>query len=312
MSKKFHITTGDVDGIGLEVTLKSLLKIINKTPKAQYDIWIHKSQEQIVTDFVKKNKLLMKKISFSTDYNSVLNSKKFNFILNKKPAPAHWFVEASKICLKNNHSVITAPLSKTQINLEGFKEIGHTELLKTICKKKDLKMAFSGKHFSIILYTDHIPIHEVKVDTKDFKTFISLALEFHKTMKNSKSDFFVLGLNPHAGDSGLIGSEDKKILSLVKNFGIKQLLPADSAFVDFMNFKNNPTFVSMYHDQGLIPFKMAHGFSGFHFTLGLPFVRTSVDHGTAKNIFGKNTANPKSMTDALLGAFKLSHGNIQL
>jgi 4-hydroxythreonine-4-phosphate dehydrogenase len=120
----------------------------------------------------------------------------------------------------------------------------------------------------------------------------------------------LLGLNPHAGDSGLIGQEEQTVISKAMKqlfeLGIPVVGPLvpDAAFQK-ENWGKYSTFVACYHDQGLIPFKSIHGFdSGVHLTLGLSLKRTSVDHGTAKDIFGKNKANPGSMVSALRWAIK--------
>ena len=121
----------------------------------------------------------------------------------------------------------------------------------------------------------------------------------------------LVGLNPHAGEKGLIGkfeSENLKpvLTQIKKKHSVEGPLVPDAAFFDD-NWKKYSTYVCLYHDQGLIPFKMVHGQdSGVHLTLGLPFIRTSVDHGTAKNIFGKNKANPNSMIEAVDWAIKLA------
>jgi 4-hydroxy-L-threonine phosphate dehydrogenase PdxA len=209
----------------------------------------------------------------------------------------------------HKEAIITAPLSKTQIRDEGFSEIGHTEILKKLTGINELNMAFVGKYFSMVLYTDHIPISSLRLELKSFEKFVSRSIKFYHSLRSTKPEIRVLGFNPHAGDQGLIGKEDQQILKLMnKKHGISKLWPADSAFINYKKFKNKPLFLSSYHDQGLIPFKMAHGFTGYHHTLGLPFIRTSVDHGTAKEIFNKNLADPKSMIDAIVGAIKLKKG----
>ncbi len=308
MSKQvFHITTGDIDGIGLEVSLKAIKKIQAKIKSESLIIWMHQSQKKVLLQFLNTNSVLKKKSALINSLDEVDQSANFNFLLSRDNTPAHWFIDAVKNCLATKASVITAPLSKTQIKSEGLTDIGHTEILKRLTKNDDLKMCFFGKYFSVILYSDHVPIHKVKVEKAPFLKFLDSSKRLHDSFKNKKSAFQILGLNPHAGDSGIIGDEDQEILSWANQIiKLDKLVPADSAFVNFKSFKNNPTYVSFYHDQGLIPFKMAHGFAGFHYTMGLPFIRTSVDHGTAKEIFNKNKANPESMSDAILAALTLA------
>jgi 4-hydroxythreonine-4-phosphate dehydrogenase len=312
MNYRFHITTGDLDGVGLEVTLKSLIAILKKSASCHFVIWIHKTQINRVKKFLDQNIELLSSSQFFDFINlESLKPSKFNFLIHPEKTPAHWFKLVSQICLNNGDSVITGPLSKTQIFKEGIDLIGHTDILKQITGSTNLKMAFVGQYFSMILFTGHIPVNEFKYDKIKFKAFLKQCLAFQKKFKTKKSQLLILGLNPHAGDNGLIGKDDEKILKDSRRvLKVSKLIPADSAFVDYKSFKNNPTFISMYHDQGLIPFKMAHGFTGFHFTLGLPFIRTSVDHGTAKDLFKKNCANSNSMTDAILGAIKLKKGDL--
>lgn len=292
------------------MTLKSLKAVLKKSSGCHFIVWIHKSQVKTVKKFLNGSvKLIARSQFISLDQLTDLQMTKFNFLIHEEPTPAHWFKHAAQICKKNGDAIITGPLSKTQIVAEGIEAIGHTEILKAVTKVSDLNMAFMGRYFSMILFTGHIPVNKITYSRPKFKMFFAKALDFHKSYKHPKAELAVLGLNPHAGDDGLIGSEDAMILKDVRALHpTKGLKPADSAFVDFKRFKYNPTFISLYHDQGLIPFKMAHGFTGFHFTLGLPFVRTSVDHGTAKDIFNKNCADPSSMTDAILGAIKLQKG----
>jgi len=121
-----------------------------------------------------------------------------------------------------------------------------------------------------------------------------------------------LGLNPHAGDSGLIGSFDDLVLKPIldrlrqEGFLIEGPLVPDVAFLK-TNWKKYLAYVACYHDQGLIPFKMIHGFeSGVHLTLGLPFIRTSVDHGTAKDLFDLDHADDRSMREAIKAALELT------
>lgn len=307
--RHFHITTGDIDGIGLEVSLKALRLLPQFITSGIFHIWCHISQKDFIEDCIKS---LPNSVSaYSTpffDYNEFKSSKNsiiYNFILNQKNEPAHWFESAALDSFKNSRAVITGPLSKQQIIKEGFHDvIGHTQILKKISSVSYLKMAFVGQYFNTILFTDHIPVRDIKIQKNNFIQFIEMSLDFHQKL-GLKNKLKLLGLNPHAGDQGLIGKDDDDLKEWIRDYHeyIEGPLASDSAFVDFKNHKT--TFLSLYHDQGLIPFKMAHGFTGYHCTLGLPFVRTSVDHGTGKELFGKNLANEKSMLDALLGAYQL-------
>jgi 4-hydroxythreonine-4-phosphate dehydrogenase len=214
----------------------------------------------------------------------------------------------------------TAPLSKTAVSSAGLQDLGHTGILKRITKSKDLFMGFIGDHFSVVLATGHVPIERIATEltanrlTAAVKAAEHLrqVLAMEKSLRTANYPLALLGLNPHAGESGLIGSTEKDIhcpvLSAVRESGIEvegPLVP-DAAFFK-TNWKKYSVFIANYHDQGLIPFKMIHGQeSGIHITLGLPFIRTSVDHGTAKDIFGTGKADPSSMRLAIEWALKLA------
>ena len=299
----FHITTGDIDGIGLEVCLKALSSLQEKlTPYSRYFIWVDNSQKDFILDF-HKDSLLKNSFLFTSSFSSAPTKEKYIYILNPSPKPAHWFKRAVEDALVRKTPIITGPLSKPQIISEGVDNIGHTDILKTMTQSSSLFMSFIGHFFNVVLYSDHIPINNISLDQNTYLSYTQLA---HKTSLVENTPLIQLGLNPHAGDQGLIGAEDNKIKAWIHktSFPIAGPIPSDSAFI---NFKSKPrsTYLAMYHDQGLIPFKMAHGFSGYHCTLGLPFVRTSVDHGTAKDIFGQNKGDETSMKEAIVGAYKL-------
>ena len=188
------------------------------------------------------------------------------------------------------------PMSKTQIQSSGYNKIGHTEILQTVAKCEDVHMAFIGKKFSVLLATPHIPLKNVSkaLNLKVLKSAIRSANQLRSLLSNkqTKHPIAVLGLNPHAGENGLIGNEEeiiKHAISDLKKRKNSHRRPTCSGCCFFeSNWKKYSVYVACYHDQGLIPFKMIHGQeSGVHITMGLPFLRTSVDHGTAKNILVK-------------------------
>lgn len=169
-------------------------------------------------------------------------------------------------------------------------------------------MSFWGKVFNVVLISGHRPLSLAFKDytLKKIEKVARLAQEAALKLdpRRAHRPMALLGLNPHAGDQGLIGHEELQLRSLLKIPGLQGPLPGDSAFIP-VNFKKYGMFLAAYHDQGLIPFKMAHGFeTGVHVTLGLPFLRTSVDHGPAKDLFGKNKADSGSMKAAIEMAMK--------
>lgn len=203
--------------------------------------------------------------------------------------------------------LVTAPISKKNIQSEHFQFPGHTEYLADRCKVDDSLMLMVNNSFRIGVVTGHIPISKVAESlTSD------LILRKIRILDTSlKQDFgiirpkiAILSLNPHAGDDGLIGDEDQRIIkpaideafaSDILTFGP---YPADG-FLGSANFREFDGILAMYHDQGMIPFKLMSFDEGVNFTAGLPVIRTSPAHGTAFDITGKNIANPQAFRNAL-------------
>lgn len=305
LQKKIAITTGDLDGVGLEVTLKALAKV-RKNSTIHYFIYLG-------TKTPKHLQALERKV--------INRHKNCLHLIRNSRSPAQWVEEAAKKCFSGEfQSLVTGPLSKETIINSGLSDIGHTDILKRITGSKNLHMGFVGEHFNVILATGHIALKNVSqhltasalasayASAKMLTAYLSPAL--------AKKPMCLVGLNPHAGENGLLGDEELKTYSTFKNASVQPTrsesivgpLAPDTAFVK-SNWSKFSVYICAYHDQGLIPFKMIHGFkSGVHITLGLPFLRTSVDHGTAKDIFGKNQADPGSMYHAILLATKHSKG----
>lgn len=316
--KLIAITTGDPNGIGFEVTAKSLVdkKLIKQCNNVIFflfrDYQQHLKQSELFSKIDKKwNRIVFDNINDAFDFvkKAVITNQTHKNILidlKLKTSAPEWVFLASKLCKqKKFNSLVTAPLSKTLINKSGFKQIGHTGIFKTFYPNKPLHMGFIGKDFNVVLATDHISLKSVSksLTLSKLKLALNAGLELKKLLK-SKHPIAVLGLNPHSGEEGLMGNEEKKYSQLLnssvyrKNF-VGPLIP-DAAFLK-KNWNQYCLYICLYHDQGLIPFKMHHGQdSGVHMTLGLPFIRTSVDHGTAFDLYNKNLANYASMLDAIL------------
>lgn len=305
------ITTGDQDGVGLEVAIKAL-RVIKK-------IYSHRLVLVLDHHGIKSLKGLRfngKRPLVLADFVDLLSAPSdCGFVLMlRSDSPALWVEEAAKYCIKTGSTLCTGPISKTLIQNSGLSDMGHTGILKRVSGVKNIHMGFNGKYFNVVLATDHIPISKVPdlLSTRTIQSAINAALDFKQFLPASikRKRIAVLGLNPHAGENGLIGDEESTtILRAIrkaanKNSTVVGPLVPDAAFRSFSSAKYS-VFVALYHDQGLIPFKMAHGHDGAHVSLGLPFVRTSVDHGTAKEIFGKNVADPTSMVNAILLAIKI-------
>jgi 4-hydroxythreonine-4-phosphate dehydrogenase len=211
------------------------------------------------------------------------------------------------------NALVTAPLNKNMVNNELLPFKGHTEYLAQQANVHDYIMFLVSNDLKVGLVTGHVPLKEVSS-----KLSKDLVLKKIKLMNDSlKNDFgitkpkiAVLGLNPHAGDAGLLGSEEKDIIEpAVKTAQEEGMIvygpyPADG-FFGSKQFTKFDAVLAMYHDQGLIPFKFIAFEDGVNYTAGLPFIRTSPDHGTAYNIAGKNMADESSMRNALFAAIDL-------
>lgn len=313
---KVAITTGDKNGVGLEVAVKALnqMPASFKKNRALFFIFRHASQEKTQPQLFKLLDRHWSRLTFNNFDNALSfftsheNTIPDNLLIDLAltSSEAEWVVIAAAACKNRKLSaLVTGPLSKKITATLPNKPLGHTGIFRQMFPGKKLFMSFIGKDFNVILATDHLPLGKVEnaLKAEGLKAVISAAKKF-KTLINSKKSVAILGFNPHSGESGLIGDTEKILFSRLPRDVVGPLVP-DAAF-----FKKNwpvySVFICLYHDQGLIPFKMHHGQdSGAHLTLGLPFIRTSVDHGTATDLFNKNVANSNSMLEAIKLGIKL-------
>ncbi len=200
--------------------------------------------------------------------------------------------------------LVTAPISKYAFRLAGVNFPGHTELLASWSGSEDFVMMFLSEQIKCALATIHIPLSSVSNSiTKEslrkcLKTVIeSLRVDF----SINQPDIAVLGLNPHAGENGLLGGEENEVITpVIEEFSntVKGPFPPDAFFARKQQL-NFDLFLALYHDQGLIPFKLLTAGSGVNFTAGLDIIRTSPDHGTAYDIAWQNRADFTSMIEAI-------------
>ena len=306
--KKIYISPGDPSGIGPEITLKALAK--NKSIQGNFIIG---GDANYFEDFAKKLKLNLKIIEEGSKSEG-LKIKHFpinNKVILGKPQIDHsnYIIDVlsygSLGCLrKNYHSLVTGPINKELINKSGFEFSGHTEFLADISNVKKVVMLLMNKSLKIALLTTHIPLSEVpkKVTIENLqKTIDIIEKDLVRIWKIRKPKIGILGLNPHAGEGGFIGSEEEEIIKPFIKSSKKDLhgpISADTAFIS-NNIKKYDLFLAMFHDQGL-PVIKSMGFGNtLNITLGLPFTRISVDHGTAYEIAGKDKADFSSMEEAL-------------
>jgi 4-hydroxythreonine-4-phosphate dehydrogenase len=216
-------------------------------------------------------------------------------------------------------ALVTAPINKDTMQSEEFKFPGHTEFLAQAFETKEALMFMVAGDFRVGVLTGHIPLEKVRSHITSEK----LTAKIKQMLYSLRSDFgivkprlAVLGLNPHAGENGLLGREELDVISpVLTRFREKGELvigpfPADGFFAA-STYKQYDGVLAMYHDQGLIPFKTIAFNSGVNFTAGLPAVRTSPDHGTAYDIAGKNIAEPGSMLEAIYLACDVSRYRLE-
>jgi 4-hydroxythreonine-4-phosphate dehydrogenase len=210
-------------------------------------------------------------------------------------------------------ALVTAPFNKKSLNLAGVTEPGHTEILAKRCNADDVAMLYWSPDMSVSLVTIHAALSEVPslLTTDAVYTTARLTYDALKRIEGDEPRVAVLGLNPHSSDHGLFGDEEERIITpaveRLKEEGLRVEgpVPPDAAFTPLSRLRYDG-FVAMYHDQGSIPFKMHHFEDGVNHTMGLPIVRTSVDHGTAFDIAWQGKAICASMLAAIDLAVRLS------
>jgi 4-hydroxythreonine-4-phosphate dehydrogenase len=222
--------------------------------------------------------------------------------------------EAGKLALQGQvEAVVTAPVSKEAIARSGVPFQGHTEFLARMAGVRDFVMMLAGERLRVALVTTHLALGEVSGLLKEEKI-----LSVIRITARSLRDYFgfpapriaVTAFNPHAGEGGLFGREEAIISRAVKRarkqgWDVSGPWPADSLFHRAARGEYQAV-VCMYHDQGLIPLKLLHFDSAVNVTLGLPFIRTSVDHGTAFDIAGRGLASSRSMEEAIKLAARMA------
>lgn len=211
-------------------------------------------------------------------------------------------------------AIATAPVNKLAFSLAGLPWKGHTDLLAHLCETARVAMLFHSPALVVALATVHVPLRDVPhlLTPERLLETIELTAEWLALVTPRRPRIAVAGLNPHAGENGLLGSEDDEVIAPVvaemrkRGFEVSGPFPADTVFVRASRGEFDAV-VACYHDQGLIPVKLLAFGEAVNVTIGLPIIRTSVDHGTAFDIAGRGVANEGSMVQAVLLAARLAH-----
>jgi 4-phospho-D-threonate 3-dehydrogenase / 4-phospho-D-erythronate 3-dehydrogenase len=220
---------------------------------------------------------------------------------------------ATELCLTNRaQAIVTAPLNKEAVTLAGQRFCGHTEFIAELCGVSESRMMLWNEKLAVVHVSTHISLSEAtRLNRERILKTIQLGDQAYQFLLKRPPRIAVCGLNPHAGENGLFGSQEQDIIipaiEEAKEHGIHCLgpLPADTLFLQAFSGAYD-LVVAMYHDQGHIPMKLMDFDHTVNVTLGLPIIRTSVDHGTAFDIAGKNLANAEDMISAMDLAIRLS------
>ena len=321
---KIGISIGDVNGIGLEVIIKTLM-----------DNRILEYCTPIVYGHTKVASFHRKTMD-NSDFNfNVINSpgeaveKRANMIncweedvrielgMTTETGGKYAFISLEKalddLIAGNTDALVTAPINKHNIQSDNFQFAGHTEYIQSKTGSADSLMFLVSEDLKVGVVTGHIPVKEVteKISVEKIVSKLTLMNEsLKKDFWIQKPKIAVLGLNPHAGDNGLIGKEElETIIPALAEANAKGVFAfgpyAADGFFAAHTYTQFDAVLAMYHDQGLIPFKQIAFHNGVNFTAGLPIVRTSPDHGTGYDIAGKNLASESSFREALFTAINI-------
>jgi 4-hydroxythreonine-4-phosphate dehydrogenase len=210
------------------------------------------------------------------------------------------------MCLSGEaDAMVTAPLNKEAVTLSGMSFSGHTEYIAELCKATDSRMLLAGQQLSVIHVSTHISLRKAcELNTDRIVKTIELGNEAMKLLGRERPRIAVCGLNPHAGEHGLFGEEDTKFIQPAVEYCRAQGIDCEGPVApDTIFFRaargSHDLIVAMYHDQGHIPMKLLDFEATVNISLGIPIIRTSVDHGTAFDIAGKNLAGEANMIAAM-------------
>jgi len=322
---KIAVSSGDPAGIGPDICIKAFgnKKILSYKPIVfgNIDLFIERAK-QINQEINIREYKGEEEDSISNDFLWMVDKSIGVDISSSKPNPksAEYIINifeesVNKTISKEFDAIVTCPINKEIINEGGIPFTGHTEELAKLGKTNKVVMMLANQKIKVALASTHIPLKEVS----DFinKGHIEEVVEIiHTSLRdywNANDPLIkVLGINPHAGDGGYIGKEEKEVISPalqnLKEKGINTIGPisADTAFIEKDGTKKADAFLAMFHDQGLPVIKTMGFGETVNITLGLPFIRTSVDHGTAYDKAGLGSADESSLIAAMEMAFSMS------
>lgn len=312
--KRFVFTCGDVNGIGPEIVIKTLNKISNKKSNDRFYFVCPANVFKKTINHIKprfKYKIVDRYKPKEESPVLIINAgrviQKFGQPTNLSGAIAYKSLKVSFDLIKSNkaNAIITAPISKIALKMAGIRFKGQTEMFAKWTGTKNYAMTFLSKRISVALLTIHIPINNVSnsINSSKLEILLNIIIRMLKQdLSRTDPKIAVLGLNPHAGEYGLIGKDELRVISpIIEKYSNKLSINgpfSPDAFFGSTKYKDFDMIIGMYHDQILIPFKMLTFGKGVNYTAGLPVVRTSPDHGVAYDIAGKYIADESSIINA--------------
>jgi len=321
------ITMGDPTGIGPEVVIKALSSpsVFNRCrPVVFGDAAILEREKQLLKSSISINiidEINQAVLSCGTLDLFSLSTLDPDTVSHGHPdkktgkAMGSYIIRAVSMTLQGKlDAMVTGPINKKSLQEGGYPYPGHTEMLAQLTNTSDVVMMLAGENLRVVLVTIHCSFKQVpRLITTDsiVKTILITAAGLQSYFAIPAPRIAVAALNPHAGEDGLFGAEEQKIImpaiQQAQNEGVNATgpYPADTLFYYAARGKFDAV-VCMYHDQGLIPLKLLHFADGVNITLGLPIIRTSVDHGTAYDIAGKGVADPSSLVNAITTAASMA------
>ncbi len=323
---RIAITMGDPAGIGPEVILKALLRddvyqVCRPIVLGDINVFgmVSKNLGPLSFNTIKSPSEVTEKPGL-VDVISVSNLKEASYIPGRPTVHGGKamvdYIKKAVDFIKDGQvsAMVTCPINKELMHKAGYRFDGHTELLASLTNTRDYCMMLANESLRVSLVTIHCALKEVPQKLNKgliLKTIRLTCCALEEDFAIKRPHVAVAGLNPHAGEAGLFGLEDKQIIQPAvdeaKNDGllVDGPFPADTIFYHASNGKFDAV-VAMYHDQGLIPVKLLNFSDSVNITLGLPIVRTSVDHGTAYDIAGKGIADPSSLIAAIRMAAEIA------
>lgn len=310
--KRLAITMGDPAGIGPEVILKAVHALLSEDASWSERLELHGEWKHFES--------ISRKLAHGELAEQL---SRLVFIESSRQVEA---IELGRVSAASGHTayqaiqsalsgvkagrlagLVTAPISKKALNLAGHAYPGHTEMLAEAAGNVPVRMMLANEELAVVLVSIHLPLKQalMELSTEAIVETIEITDSHFRRTRSRAPTLAVAGLNPHAGEEGLLGREEIELIEPAiaqcrgSGIDVSGPYPPDTVFMQARRSRRFDAVIAQYHDQGLIPVKYLGVEHGVNITLGLPFIRTSPDHGTATDIAGQGIADPSSMIAAI-------------